>query len=203
MMGLKSSSNVATTVKKFMYHSHVAGRTSWHLHVPLRWQSSIHTPKPVSIQAISTCLKDNKTTAPCLSIMPTPMLLRTLMVTTLLSFPRIVDLCLPLMERLSQTQSWLLSPDQNPALKGLVKFVFYNNFAAGENETQVRKTIANLKQMGCYGVILGYARETMAEDSVNINTSSNSLNKAQIESWKRGNLRTVEMVSKTDFVGIK
>lgn len=139
----------------------------------------------------------------CLSIMPTSMLLRTLTVTTFLSFPRLVGLCLPAMERLSRTQAWLICPDKNPFLKSLIKVAFYNNFAAGENEAQVQQAVARLKAMGCYGVILGYARETMAEHADCNRTPDDNLTRKQIEQWKAGNLRTVGMVSETDFVGIK
>jgi len=60
-----------------------------------------------------------------------------------------------------------------------------------------------LKQMGCYGVILGYARETMAGHVDTTSASDNNPSNMQIEQWKVGNLRTVQMVGETDFVGIK
>lgn len=178
-------------------------RNLWYSQVLLRSHSSAQAPTPIPVRTTSLRPQKNETLEPCLSIMPTPMLLRTLMVTTFLSFPRMVGMCLPLMEKLSRTQSRLISPDQNPVLKALIKFLFYNNFAAGENETQVQNTVASLKRMGCYGVILGYARETTAGHIESSGISSDSLAKAQIESWKRGNLQTVDMVGETDFVGIK
>jgi hypothetical protein len=97
----------------------------------------------------------------------------------------------------------MMNPDRNPVLKLLVKLLFYNTFAAGESSVKVKGTIDNLRKMGCYGVILGYARETMEGHSQSQNTPSQASLGTGIAQWKAGNLQTVEMVGENDLVSIK
>ncbi|KAH1716355.1 hypothetical protein KXX25_002523 [Aspergillus fumigatus] len=80
---------------------------------------------------------------------------------------------------------------------------------AGTNEDEVRKTVQDMKSLGFKGVILGYARESIAKADEN-NNSSFHAEKSQlaiqdqaVEEWRQGNLRTLKMIGAGDFLGIK
>ncbi|KAH8601577.1 proline oxidase Put1 [Bisporella sp. PMI_857] len=138
---------------------------------------------------------------PPLSVMPTGILLRTLMVTYILSSPRLVSLSLPIMDRISNSNSWFLNPDRNPILHAIIRKMFYDHFAAGENETEIRRTMMTMKRMGFEGVILGYGRETLV-DHDNCSRASDVMEKC-IKEWKDGTLRTLAMLGKGDFLALK
>ncbi len=143
------------------------------------------------------------TVPPPLSVMPTRLLFRQAMITSLLSSPRLVGACLPVMDYLSRSELWVTNPDRNPILKALIKMLFYNNFAAGENSGQVKNTVATLKSMGCHGVVLGYAKETMSGESGSATATTDVSPISQIGQWKIGNLQTVELVGENDIVAVK
>lgn len=141
---------------------------------------------------------------PPLSVMPTRMLLRSLLITWILSSPRLVSLSIPIMQRISYSPSWFLDPDRNPILHHIVRSVFYDHFCAGENEKEVKKTIVDMKSMGFDGVILGYARETLAHGSDGPKTGSTAVSVEQaVELWKLGTLETLAMLGPGDFLAIK
>lgn len=127
------------------------------------------------------------------------MLLRSLMITWILSSPRLVSLSVPIMNRISYSPSWFLNPDRNPILHRLVRGIFYNHFCAGENAKEVNGTIKSMKKMGFDGVILGYAREILAGKGVAPSGSSKEI----VEQWKRGTLETLAMLGPADFLAIK
>jgi hypothetical protein len=129
------------------------------------------------------------------------------MVTYILSSPRIVSLSVPILNRISRSKSWFLNPDRNPLLHITVRRLFYDHFCAGENEREVKSTIATMKKMGFEGVILGYAKETVVDK----NTSAEEAAKGGeaeilakvVEEWKDGTLKTLSMLGKGDFLAIK
>lgn len=143
-------------------------------------------------------------TLPPLSVMPTHILLRTLMITWILSSPRLVNLSIPIMHRISYSPSWLLNPDRNPILHHIVRGVFYDHFCAGENEKEAKKTIREVKNIGFEGVILGFAKETLADKTIDVKVAPISdYNEQAVEQWKRGSLRTLAMLGPGDFLAIK
>jgi proline dehydrogenase len=144
---------------------------------------------------------------PCLSVMPTRILVRTLFVTSVLSSPRLVSISLPIMKAFANPGSWLSNTNQNLILHWVVRKLIYDHFCAGENDVEVRKTIEMTKAMGYEGVILGYAREIV----VNKNTAgTDAVRPRQAESedeavwgWRGGNLRTLSMLGPGDFLAVK
>jgi hypothetical protein len=141
---------------------------------------------------------------PPLSVMPTRMLLRSLMITWILSSPRLVSASLPIMQQISYSPSWFLNPDRNPVLHHVVRRIFYDHFCAGENEEEVKNTIREMKTMGFEGVILGYAKETLVHKYSNPESAAGSVSAEDIiEIWKRGTLETLAMLGAGDFLAIK
>lgn len=64
-----------------------------------------------------------------------------------------------------------------------------------------------MKSLGFKGVILGYARESVARmegaDSRWEPASQKALEDSAVEEWKQGNLRTLKMIGEGDYLAIK
>lgn len=145
---------------------------------------------------------------PPLSVMPTGILIRSLIMTYILSSPRLVKLSLPLMARVCHEDAWLLNPNKNPVLRVFVRKLIYDHFCAGENEQEIKATISTMKLMGFQGVILGYAKEVVvdksatAEEAAGLGNTGSAADQAIID-WKLGNLRTLSMLDNGDYLAIK
>jgi hypothetical protein len=144
---------------------------------------------------------------PALSVMPTRLLLRTLLATSILSSPRLLNTCLPLMTRIANSKSMILNPDKNSFMRGLMRILFYNHFCAGSSDSEVKKTVSTMKEMGFKGVILGYAREVFVDPAATpeeaaLSRSATSPENA-VDQWREGNLRSLPMIGSGDFLAVK
>ncbi|KAE8151341.1 FAD-linked oxidoreductase-like protein [Aspergillus avenaceus] len=147
------------------------------------------------------------------SLLPTKMLLRSLLVATISSHRWLLTPALKFLSLIAHPRVSVLDVTKNPVLHGIVKSTFYNHFCAGENGTEVRSTIGNIKDMGFKGVILTYAREIVVDASKQVaetttstpktESSTESANNPDIEAWRRGVLETVEMVGEGDILALK
>lgn len=67
--------------------------------------------------------------------------------------------------------------------------------------------MSNVKGMGFAGVILGYARETVkreeAPEAISTKEPVDTGRDVELEAWKDGNLRTIQLASEGDFVAMK
>ena len=193
-------------VPKLRRATDVAGQRSFVSLLYYREQSTatseaVNVSGPKPLRPISP---GGKEPHPPLSVMPTRMLLRSLMITWILSSPRLVNMTIPILQRISYSPSWFLNPDRNPILHRIVRGIFYDHFCAGENEKEVKETIKGMKKMGFEGVILGYARETLAHTSVDSKATSGSVSiEEAVERWKKGVLDTLAMQGPGDFLSIK
>lgn len=140
---------------------------------------------------------------PPLSMMPTMMLLRSLMVTNFLCWPRLLTAAIPVMDKLSTSKLWVLNPDINPVLNRAVRFLFYDHFTAGNDEAEVTATIARLKDMGHRGVMLSFAKEVVAEHMDPSATANGDASLSVIAEWKAANMRTIGMLGVDDILAIK
>ncbi|GFF66862.1 putative proline oxidase Put1 [Aspergillus lentulus] len=117
--------------------------------------------------------------------------------------------CLSMMKYVVDSKSPLLNPSKNPLIDYLLRKTIYNHFCAGTNEAEVRKTVQDMKSLGFKGVILGYARESIAKADENDNSSFHveesqlAIQDQAVEEWRQGNLRTLKMIGAGDFLGIK
>lgn len=91
-----------------------------------------------------------------------------------------------------------------------LKKTLYAQFCAGETPAEIRSTVAQLKQMGYAGVILGYAKEVVLEgrDAEELDArldcaEQQRCNAEEIATWKNGNLATLRLADKGDFVALK
>jgi proline dehydrogenase len=137
-------------------------------------------------------------------------LLRSYLITTVSSLPILLRPSLAALSFLAHAKSPLFSADTNPLIRMALKKTLYAQFCAGETPGEIRSTVAQLKQMGYAGVILGYAKEVVLEgrDAEALDARPDCVeqercNAEEIATWKNGNLETVRLADKGDFVALK
>ncbi|KAM3086276.1 proline dehydrogenase [Clarireedia jacksonii] len=138
--------------------------------------------------------------------MPMNTLLKSYFVTSILASPRIIKICLPLMNKVANSESALLNPDRNPILRMLIRKLIYDHFVAGETPSQVKESVRNMKSLGLKGVILGYAKEVNVSGGLTrheISTSDGDVGEASIGIWKEGLLETLSLLGPGDFLSLK
>ena len=139
-----------------------------------------------------------------LSILSTKVLLRSYLISFVSTSSTLLSLSLRLLSFVAHSNSPLLNPDRNRVLRYVVKQTFYVHFCAGETPVEVKRTVDNLKAMGCDGVILGYAREVVIDEkgSVPICLETNG-SCEEVDKWKRGTLEAVKLAERGDYVAVK
>ncbi|KAL3496993.1 FAD-linked oxidoreductase [Aspergillus germanicus] len=146
-----------------------------------------------------------------LSALPTRVLLRSLLVSTISSKPLLLRSSLWALSILSKpNRGFLLSVDRNPVLHGILKKTFYEQFCAGENGAETKATIQELKDMGFRGVIMTYAKETVFDHSTKTAhglgiaaSESQEGYCTNIEAWRKGTMETVEQLENGDYLAVK
>ncbi|KAH0401622.1 proline oxidase Put1, partial [Aureobasidium melanogenum] len=81
--------------------------------------------------------------------------------------------------------------------------MIYDHFCAGTNKLEIRKTLEYLKTMGFKGVILIYSREIPAMPVEELHELEPLTQDKDIDIWRDGNVKTLDMVEPGDYVGIK
>jgi len=117
---------------------------------------------------------------------------------------------LRLLSLIAHSPSVLLNPDRNLFLHWILKKTFYAQYCAGETPKEVERTIRGLKSMGYKGVILAYGKEIVLEKGEKVETSGTVPGAGcasdigqEVQEWKDGTLKTVEMAEMGDFIGLK
>ncbi|KAK2759440.1 hypothetical protein FQN54_002918 [Arachnomyces sp. PD_36] len=145
------------------------------------------------------------TVPPPLSLLPLSSVVRSLLLLTASSTPIFLKPSIAALQVLANPKLPLFDVAKNPVLNWLVKRTLYAQFNAGENRAEVQRSIKQIKDLGCKGVILGYAREMLASEGQVSETEEHAAitGKLDIETWKKGTLDTVEMATEGDFVALK
>lgn len=145
-----------------------------------------------------------------LSVLPLAMVLRSLATTTVSSSPLLLSPSLRILTVLAHTKNPALSPDKNPVLRYALKKTFYAQFCAGENAAEVRQTIADLKNIGFTGVILGYAKEVVLSEKQTralaegkVGEETDECIREELEPWAQGTMETVRLAQTGDCVALK
>lgn len=141
-----------------------------------------------------------------LSLLPLSFLLRSYLIASLSSSPRLLTPSLRLLSIVANSSSPFLSPDRNPLLRYALRKTLYVHFCAGENFDEVRKKSCNLKALGYSGVILGHGREIVLKHDEMLKADRAEVDltpQEDVENWKRNNLETVRLVDKGGFVALK
>ena len=143
-----------------------------------------------------------------LSAMPTSMLLRSLFVATISSNKILLIPSLRLLSFFAKPdRSFLFNVDRNPVLKAVLKRTLYKQFCAGETESETRECVGLLKGLGFKGVILTYAKEMVFDHRVGAavrhGEAVGSKNDADVEAWRVGTLKTLDLISEGDILALK
>ena len=145
-----------------------------------------------------------------LSLLPFPTLLRSYALTALSSYPLLLTPSLRFLSFIAHSPSAILNPDRNFLLHWILKKTFYVQFCAGETPREVQRTVRGLKSMGYKGVILACGKEIVLDKGEKVETSPAVAAPAEsvetekdVQAWKEGTLKTVEMAEAGDFIGLK
>jgi proline dehydrogenase len=142
-----------------------------------------------------------------LAVLPLAAIVRSLLVTSISSSKLMLPPSLWAMSALAHTKSPLLSPDHNPLLRALIKRTFYAQFCAGESRQEVRRTISALKDVGFTGVVLGYAKEVVLDETGVADLAAAREDAGcvdtQVRPWAEGTMETVVLAQPGDFVALK
>ncbi|KAF6831209.1 proline oxidase [Colletotrichum plurivorum] len=157
--------------------------------------------------------KSTQTPAPApLSALPTPVLLRSLLVSAISSKPYLLSPSLSVLSFLTKPhRGFLFSVDRNPVLHSFLKSVFYKQFCAGETPAETKETMRHLRFMGFRGTILTYAKETVFDHRTNavhgLGIEADDKSKlgpcSNIEAWRKGVLETVDLLGDGDQLALK
>ncbi|KAJ5227471.1 uncharacterized protein N7469_007477 [Penicillium citrinum] len=141
--------------------------------------------------------------------LPTKILLRSLILTSLMSSKLFLKPALAILHVVTNSKSAILDPDRNRILNKLLRWTVYNHFCAGTNQNEVAKTVAEIKKIGYQGVILGYSKEIVVDPNEKLaHDESGSTNYSDkcyeiVEEWKKGTLQTLRMVGAGDYLAVK
>lgn len=138
----------------------------------------------------------------CLSRLPTMNLLRNLILGAWFSSPLLFKPGLSIMRTIANSRSALLNPDVNPIVGAVVKLFIYNHFCAGANKREIDRTKAEAKRIGFSGIILCYGKETGVADIAKFPAGHEKM-LAELAQWRDGNLETLDMIGKGDWLGMK
>ncbi|KAL4862958.1 hypothetical protein BDV12DRAFT_34947 [Aspergillus spectabilis] len=141
-----------------------------------------------------------------LAVLPTKSLIYSVLFTSVMSSP-LLKPCLGVLKYVVEAKSSLLHPSRNPVIRYLLRTTIYNHFCAGENEVEVRHSVEKMKALGFKGVILGYARESVAKIDVQNRAAATQVETEvwdrAVDEWKEGNLRTLGMIGAGDYLSVK
>ncbi|KAJ5759416.1 hypothetical protein N7520_006572 [Penicillium odoratum] len=153
-------------------------------------------------QPLSPAATPRKALNAPLSKLPLSSVLRSLLVLSVSSSPLLLKPCIYTLSLLAHPRSALWDVSKNPLLNFMVKHTIYKQFNAGENKVEVQKSIQSIKDLGCRGVLLGYAREVLVGENDDAAYDAKAA-LAEIQMWFDGTMRTVDMAQEGDFVALK
>lgn len=140
-----------------------------------------------------------------LARLPTSQILRTLFLGLFFTSPFLFKPGLSSFSKIANSTSSLLNPDKNRLLNAVLRPLVYDQFCAGANAKEIAKTSAIIKNLGFSGVVLCYGKEVQlgAGNEFYGYTAKGASIEAEVQQWLEGNLQTLQMVGKGDWLGIK
>lgn len=172
---------------------------------------------PVSRMNNSGSTSSSKSTSSPLSRLSLVSLLRSLFLGYCFTSPRVLKALMRPMNFVAHSKSRFLDPDRNPVVRGLIRAVVYDHFCAGTSPAEVKATIKQIKSAGYAGVILGYGREIVVDTPEGAGDKGKGKLLAGVEGkdvageeedkhialWLQGNLATLEMIGRDDYMNVK
>ncbi|KAF3171106.1 proline dehydrogenase [Orbilia oligospora] len=138
-----------------------------------------------------------QTPVPPLSTLPTPYLLRTILICTVSTSPFLSNL----LTKLLLTYTTFLT--SNPIPRFFLKHTFYNHFCAGNTPNEIQSTLTRLKSWGFRGIILAYAKEVEVPAKLSRENISQEHLEFDIKTWKDATVKTIEYAEPNSFVAVK
>ncbi|KAK2875195.1 hypothetical protein FQN49_001688 [Arthroderma sp. PD_2] len=150
-----------------------------------------------------------------LSMLSLSSITRSLLTTAMSSSPLLLTAAMNILSFIADSKSALLNPDRNIILNYILRKTLYMQFCAGEKPHEVQRCIDDIRKVGFSGIILGYAREgvmdekeaaaILAIDSANADPTEveKQITEYEVNSWKEGNLHTVDLAGEGGFVNVK
>lgn len=178
-----------------------------YLHDSHRLGGEVAYSSTTSLPSVTTPLPDTQQPQkPPLSLLSTGDLVRSYFINLLSSNRLLLAPSLRILSLLAHSESPFLNPDRNGILRYLLKKTFYAQFCAGETKKEIQASVNRLKQTGFAGVILAYAKEIVVHgncDMTKHGSPDNVMVERDVEAWKDGNLRTIDLTDSGDFLGLK
>lgn len=173
-----------------------------HVHRALRKSSTITTQQDASRSHDTRATKAIPTG---LGRLPTMSLVRNLLLGVFFTSPVLFKLGLGMLQTVAESRSVMLNPDRNPVLRALFKPFVYDQFCAGTNKSEIYHTRDSIKSMGYSGIVLCYGKEIQISQSNELRSTGEMKadEAAEIEMWRAGNIATLDMVGRGDWLGIK
>ena len=147
----------------------------------------------------------HSTQSPALARLPTINIVRSLVLGALFTSPTLLRLGFAVLQRTTTSSSIVWNPDRNPILRMFVKPLVYDQFCAGTKISEIERTREKIRRIGFAGVILCYGKEILVADSDKTTSSgqSDEARDREINNWKEGNLQTLAMIGRGDWLGMK
>ena len=167
------------------------------------WQLPRHQSSLVSRQPNASSVEERKQLPSQLHRISTVNLVRNIILGKVFTSPFLFRYGVACLSKIANSRSALLDPDRNALLRALIKPMIYDHFCAGTNKLEIKKTLSYLKNMGFKGVILIYSREIPAMPVEQLRELEPAAQDEDIDIWRDGNVKTLDMVEPGDYVGIK
>lgn len=167
-----------------------------------RRQASSSSVQPLKVDPPEARNPHMQTLRP-LRKLPLSQLIRTHLVMSISSSPRLLDCITWVINRMLASRTAVFDPDRNRLLRWVFQQTFYRQFCAGENKQQVQRTISELQDVGYDGVVLEYASEVLDEHTQASTGRTTAQDVESIKKWRTDVITTVEMAGSGDCVALK
>ncbi|ETN39053.1 uncharacterized protein HMPREF1541_05275 [Cyphellophora europaea CBS 101466] len=162
--------------------------------------------KATYASALDVPVKPTETSMSPLARLPTSSVLRSLFLSIFFTSPLLFRPGLAVFKAIATSELALLNPDRNPVLRAVIRPLVYDQFCAGRNVAEIKKTSSAIKQLGFSGVVLCYGKEVQldANNKPYGYGEGQMLNlEDEVKQWQTGYLNTLKMVGPGDWLGVK
>ncbi|KAH6639596.1 proline oxidase-like protein [Boeremia exigua] len=161
-------------------------------------QSTSSTSTPAQLLSTKT-YRQGSTPKSVLARLPTSSVARSYLITAMSSSPALLGLTFTVLRKMLDSKNYLMDVERNPLIRAVLKSTFYAQFCAGDKAHEVKPNLAAARSvLGYDGVIIEYALEVLGGSEPTAAETA-----AEIEVWRKGMMKSVEMASEGDFIGLK
>lgn len=179
------------------------GDRNWFLRpLHLRYQTTLVSSQTSKQERSIPAQNDEKTGTSYMTRVSTWSLLRNIFISMFLTRPLLLRPGMAIMKLVANSKSSLLNPDSNILIRAALRPIVYDQFCAGTNAIEVKKTMQDIKGLGFTGVALTYAKEIQLDKSGGM-LGSHSNREGQISQWKEGNIESLDIITSDDWLAIK